>query len=148
MGAGYTKSEIEAAILETLRPLEHESGGYVRVIGPYRGEVEAGGLVGEALQLPAIFVSHATTSYAKGPYLHARATYAFNVIAVCRTGGSPDVFGVLEDVRGLLCGSRLGLSISPMSLTRESALRRGRDTEICAALYTLTQDVELPAQAG
>jgi len=148
MSAGYSKDDIEDAILTALRPLGVQAGGYLRVLGPYRGDPEPGGLVGEALQMPAVLVSHATSSYAKGPYLHARETLGFNVVAVCRAGSSPDVFGVLEDVRGLLCGSRLGLEVSPLALLRETALRRGRDTEIYAALYTLTQDVELKAQTS
>jgi len=148
MSAGHTKTAIEDAILAALRPLSLQAGGYIRVLGPYRGEPEPGGLVGEALQMPAVLVSHATSTYAKGPYLHAKETLGFNVVAVCRSGSSPDVFGVLEDVRGILCGSRLGLEISPLALLRETALRRGRDTEIYAALYTLTQDVELTAQTA
>jgi len=148
MSAGYTKNEIESAILDTLRPLGRDSGGYVRVLEPYREDPDPAVMSGEALQLPAVFVSHSVTTYSRGPYLHSRATLGFNVTVLCRTGGSPDVFEILEDVRGLLCGSRLGLDVSPAELKRETALRRGRDTETYSALYTVTHDVELPAQAG
>ena len=53
MSDGYAKNELEDALVQALRPLSIEGGGYLRVLGLYRGELGQQGLMPEALQMPA-----------------------------------------------------------------------------------------------
>lgn len=147
MSDGYAKSELEDALVQALRPLSIEGGGYLRVLGLYRGELGQQGLMPEALQMPALFVAFASSTYGPGPYLYAYETAGFNVIAVCREGASPGAYKILDDVRDILLGGTLGLDIMPLKLVRESSLIATKETAAFAALYSITQKVKLPAQA-
>jgi len=146
MTGGYTKSELEDAVLKALYPLSVNGGGSVRTMLPYRGEASARGLLSEALQMPAVFVAYASSAYRQGPYLYAEETAGFNVIVVCRASGAPGAFELLKDVRGMLCGSTLGLEVAPVRLTRESALFSDKETDALSGLYSITQRVRLSAQ--
>lgn len=146
MPGGYSKSELEGAVIQALSPLSIQGGGYVRSVRPYRGETLAVDMLPEALQLPTVFVSYSSSTYAPGPYLHVNETLTFNVIAICRAGVSQDAYKVQEDIRAILCGSTLGLEITPLKPTRESTLINTRETMAMASLYSFTQKVELPAQ--
>ena len=146
MRGGYTKKNIQDAILAALAPLSVQGGGYARVLKPYSGELDSASLMADALQLPAVFVSYASSAYGPGPYLSASETLSFNVIVLCRAGSEPDAFKVLEDARGLLCGGTLGLDVSPLRLTRESLLSSTQETTALSALYSLTQTISLPTQ--
>lgn len=146
MPGGYSKKELEDAVIQALRPLSVQGGGYVRQVRPYRGDLSAAGMLPEALQMPAVFVSYASSTYGPGPYLHINETLTFNITVLCRAGATPDAYKVMEDIRDLLCGSTLGLDITPLKPLRESALLNTKETLVLAALYSLAQRVELPAQ--
>ena len=147
MSGGYTKSEVEAAILAALFPLSVGGGGNVRILETYKGEFSAAGVMPEALQTPSIFLAYASSTFRPGPYLYVEETMSFNVIAACRSGGPSDALEVLTGVRDRLCGSTLGLDVSPIRLLRVSSLYSDREMELYAALYTLTQKVR-PALQG
>lgn len=146
MPGGYSKKELEDAVIRALGPLSVQGGGYVRSIRPYRGDLSAAGMIPEALQMPTVFVSYASSSYGPGPYLHINESLSFNITVICRVGATPDAYKVLEDIRVLLCGSTLGLDITPLKPVRESTLLNTKETMALAALYNLAQRVELPAQ--
>ena len=147
MSEGYTKNEMENALVQALKPLSLEGGGYLRILGLYRGELAQQGLMPEALQMPAVFVAYSYSTYGPGPYLYAYETAGFNVIAVCRTGSSPNVYKILADVRDILLGGTLGLDVTPLKLLRESSIITAKETTAFAALYSVTQKVKLPSQA-
>jgi phage gp37-like protein len=147
MSEGYSKNELEEALVQALRPLYVEGGGYLRSLGLYRGELSGPGLMPEAIQLPAVFVSFASSTYGPGPYLHVYETVGFNVIVVCRAGSSPGAYKVLADIRDMLQGGTLGLDVMPLKLLRETSLITTKETTAFAAHYVVTQIVKLPAQA-
>jgi len=147
MSGGYTKSEVEAAILAALFPLSVGGGGNVRILETYKGEFSAAGVMPEALQTPSIFLAYASSTFRPGPYLYVEETMSFNVLAACRTGGKPDALEVLGGVRDRLCGATLGLEIMPLRLLRVSPLYSDKEMELYAALYSLTHRVK-PASQG
>ena len=146
MQGGYTKKKIQDALIAALLPLSVQGGGYLRVLKPYSGELDSASLLADALQLPAVFVSYASSTYGPGPCLSATETLSFNVIVLCRNGSEPDALRVLEDARGMLHGGTLGLSVSPLRLLRESLLSSTQETTALSAVYSLTQTVNLPTQ--
>lgn len=147
MSDGYTKREIEDALLQALVPLSVRGGGYVHTLRPYRGELTLAGLAQDRLHLPAIFAAWASSTYKPGPCLYVLETMGFNVITIERGAGGPDDFKSLADVRAALCGATLGLDIRPLQLVRETALAADRETAAFASLFTLTQTVRLAAQS-
>ena len=146
MPGGYSKAELESAVIQALSPLSVQGGGYLRALRPYRGELLAGDILPEALQLPAVFVSYSSSAYAPGPYLHVNETLTFNIIVICRVGVVQDAYKVQGDIRDRLCGSTLGLDITPLRPIRESALLNTREVLAMSSLYSFTQKVRLPAQ--
>jgi hypothetical protein len=146
MTGWYTKKEIQDAMLTALGALSVEGGGYVRVLQPYSGALDEANLLAEALQLPAIFVSYASSTYVSGPQLSAGETMSFAVTVICRNGQDQDAFRMIEDVRAILYGGTLGLSVSPMRLSRENLLSSTRETTVISAVYSLTQTISLTTQ--
>lgn len=137
MADGYTKKEILEKVAEALRPLGMTDGGYLRVI-----EVDVAGLSPaemreKAVQLPAVFVSHAGSVYAPGQYMRMTETAGLDVSAVCATGGTPDADTVLDDVRGILCGATLGLATGPLVIQRESREFATGQTTVMTARYAM-----------
>jgi len=146
MSTGYTKAELEDAIVSALAPLSVQGGGYLRALSAYRGELSRPGLAHETLQMPCVFAAYSSSSYRPGPCLYADETLSFNVIAVCRAGAGPGAYEVLKDVRDILCGSTLGLDVTPVRLLRDSSLWSDGDTEACVSAYSISQRVRLLAQ--
>ncbi len=147
MSDGYGKNEIEDALVQALMPLSVEGGGYARAVAAFRGETTELCLMRDALQLPAIFVAYTSSTYKPGPCLYVYETLGFNVISVCRPGGTPDAFKVLADIRDTLCGGTLCLDIRPLQLLRESSLINTREMTAYASLFSLTQKAKLRSQA-
>jgi len=143
MSSGYSKGEVVEAVRLTLLQLSVQGGGYVRLIKLHKGEPLPKGLMDEALQMPALFVSYAFSTYGPGQYLHTEETLHFNISAVCRAGSAPDVFKVLEDVRDTLCGSTLGLEVMPARLVSEAPVFESKEASAFKALYSITQKVLL-----
>ncbi|MBI5189100.1 MAG: DUF1834 family protein [Nitrospirae bacterium] len=146
MSLSYNKTGLVDAVVRALSPLSVEGGGYLRLVEAYRGDPGGAGLLREAIQLPAVFVSYASSSYRPGPYLCTRETVSMNIFALCRAGAAPDSGAVLADIRALLAGSTLGLDVSPLRLLRESALMETKETSVHAAVYSVEQTVKLDAQ--
>jgi len=146
MSDGYTKKEVEEAIVKALEPLSAQGGGYIRSVRPFRGELSPSGILQDALQLPAVFVAYASSTYRPGPCLYIYETMGFNVVSVCRAGGSQDAYRMLADIRDALCGGTLGLDIKPVQLLRESALISTKEVAAFASLFSLTQKAKLPSQ--
>ncbi len=48
MRGGYTKKEIQDAVLAVLSPLSVQGGGYLRVLKPYSGELDSASLMAES----------------------------------------------------------------------------------------------------
>jgi len=96
------RMSIEASVVEALRPLTIEGGGYVRTLGLYRSELDAKTLLGEALRIPAVFVTYSGSTYSAGPALGRIETMSFTVISICAGRPGDDPYRVQEDVRGIL----------------------------------------------
>jgi len=147
MGGGYMRKEIMDAAMAALGPLGVQGGGYVRHIAVDNAGMSPEGMMREAVQPPALFVSHSSSMFADGQCLRITETASFEVAAVCRTGGEVDAGRVLDDVRGILCGNALGLSITPLMLVRESALSRDREITVVSARYVTRYSLPLDAQS-
>jgi hypothetical protein len=143
----YKKSEIEAAMLNALSPLLVENGGYLLELDLYRGELSTTGVFKESVRTPSVFLAYSGSTYGAGTYLHADETITYNLIAFCRTGATPDACTLLEDVRGKLCGSRMGLDIKPLRLLREFSVGATKEFTTLSAVYSVTQKVYMPLQA-
>jgi len=143
----YKKSEIESSIINALNPLRIENGGYLLGLDEYRGELSAAGLFKEAIRTPSVFLSYSGSTYGTGTYLHTAETITYNLIALCRTGATPDASTLLEDIRGKLCGSSIGLDIKPLRLLREYSVGVTKELTTLSAVYSVTQKVYMPLQA-
>lgn len=143
MGGGYTKKEIMDAVVETLRPLSVQGGGYAKQLEARGAGEKASGFLEEALRLPALFVSFSSSSYSPGQYMHLRETVGFEVIVVLMEGAGPDPEAVLADIRGMLCGKTLGLDAGPVMPVRDTPLQAGGHRAAFSALYSVTRNVPL-----
>ncbi|HEY3347641.1 MAG TPA: phage protein Gp37 [Nitrospirota bacterium] len=146
-GGGYSKSEIELAVMEALRPLTAEAGGYLRTLGKHPGSLSVEELKAEALQLPAVFVSYISSAYSQDRYCATSETMLMNIYAAARVSGRHDAISILEDVRDNLCGSTLGLSIKPFRVVTEEVVENTVHQVVVRAVYSTGQQVGLSAQS-
>ena len=143
----YKKSELESAIINALSPLHVGNGGYLLELDVYRGELSTAGVFRKSVRTPSVFLAYSGSTYGSGTYLHAEETITYNLIAFCRTGTIPDASTLLEDVRGKLCGSSMGLDIKPLRLLREFSVGVTKEFTTLSAVYSVTQKVYMPLQA-
>ncbi len=143
----YKKSEIETAILIALSPLVVKNGGYLIELDVYKGELSASGVFKESVRTPSVFLAYSGSTYGTGNYLHAEETITYNLVALCRTGATPDACTVLENVRDHLCGNSMGLDIKPLKLLREYSVGVTKELTTLSAVYSVTQKVYMPLQA-
>lgn len=147
MGGGYLRKDIMDAVMAALRPLGRQAGGYVRHIAADHSGLSPEDMRKAAVQPPALFISHSSSMFADGQYLRVTETATFEVVAVCRTGGEVDTGGLLDDVRGILCGNGLGLAVTPLKLVREATLSKDREITVATAEYVTRYSLPLDAQA-
>jgi hypothetical protein len=147
-GGGYSKSEIELAVMEALRPLTAEAGGYLRMLGRHTGALTAGEFKAEALQPPAIYVSYLSSAYSQDRYCATSETMLMNIYAAARVGGRHDAISILGDVRDKLCGATLGLSIKPFRVVTEEVVESTVHQVVVRAVYSTGQQVDLSAQGS
>jgi len=147
MNGGYTKREIIDAVVEALKPLSVQGGGYVKQLEARGPDKTGSDLLDEALRLPALLVSFSSSGYSPGQYMSVRETVGFEVAVILTAGAGPDAETVLDDIRGILCGSTLGLDVGPVMPVRESPLQAGGYRAAFSALYRLTQDVPVKTQS-
>jgi len=140
---GYNKKEILDAVVEVLRPLSVEGGGYARQLNAVSIEDGPPDVLSGALRLPAILVSFSSSTYSPGQYMHLRENVGFEITVVLTTGYGRGPEEVLDDIRATLAGTGLGLDTGPVTPLRETPLLSGAHRVACSALYSVTQQVPL-----
>jgi len=143
MSGGYTSKEILDAVVEVLRPLSVEGGGYARQLEAVSLEDGQPDVLCGALRLPAILVSFSSATYSPGQYMHLRENVGFEITVVLTAGYGRGPEEVLDDLRSALAGTDLGLGIGPVMPQRETPLLSDAHRVACSALYSVTQQVPL-----
>lgn len=144
----YTIEQIEDAYIEKLEPLKATHS--VRVIKTYQGELDNEEEIRKAVKLfPSIFVVYGGSRYEKhGSRKIEYMRYSFFVCDKnlrteneARRGGAgnPGTYSLLNGMRDLLFGSRLGLEIYPNHLKLEQAIWSGKGVSVYAAEYETAQ---------
>ena len=148
----YSKGEIEDAIISSLAPLHQGQGGDVKKIAGYQGELDEDNLTQFIVQFPAILVAFGGSIYKEDafPYMVEEMTYSLLINDRNMRGneaarkGSPltaGTYSLMQQVRDNLHGKRLGLSIDPLVLLRETALVNTKTVSIYSAEYMVKQKI-------
>ncbi|MFH1887009.1 MAG: phage protein Gp37 [Pseudomonadota bacterium] len=138
---GYTIQQIEDALVTRLKALKRNDSIRLRTLGTYQGELETQEEVEGLTRLfPAIWAMYAGSSFARhGSRRIERMRFclfacarSFRDEAGARRGGAtgPGAYAILAAARDLLCGSRLGLSIEPLSPTRQETAWFGKGISV------------------
>ena len=144
----YTIEQIEDAVMAAVNPLKTSLG--VRTIKSYQGEMDDEDAIARAARLfPAIICVYGGSEYADhGSRKVETMTY---LLFVCdknlrtegeaRRGGAgnPGTYAMLNGLRDLLYGKRLGLEIFPLKVLREGPVYLGQGLSVYSAEYETAQ---------
>ncbi|RJR38687.1 MAG: DUF1834 family protein [Deltaproteobacteria bacterium] len=149
----YGFDDYEAAILQALASLNTGTGGYLKTLKGYAGELDEDAALDNFIRgFPGVLVevSEATYDAATMPFYLEEATV--NLLVGSRSyrsekaarGGSTGAYTILKDLRRLLLGKTLGLEIRPLQLVRQVKMTglspRAAKTAIYLAEYRLKND--------
>ncbi len=138
----YTLADYENAVLTALSSLT-----YLKTLKGYAGELDEEGALEQFRRgFPGILVEIGEAEYeaVTMPFYHQEVTV--NLLVGDRSYRSQDearavgVMQILDDVRGLLLGTTLGLEIRPLLLRREVKLASSTSTVLFLAQYQLLND--------